>query len=355
MPISKTRKISKTKKRVPRFKGGTKNNKNKTYKKALNLMKKPNSYYAFRYNNTTMWPSRNYNGAIEYLEETPVNDINESKLVKLVEELEAVQLNKYSPNQLGELRALVKYERSPNRGKIYTGRMSETGYLNEVTIEDRIRSILARQPPLKEEKLVWRGQNKVKRGNTEECKIEPISWFSTSTNERIAKGYALRGRCLFKIHLMPGVRCFDLYDLYKEYDMANPYKEQKKVAALLHSTSFKTNANYSQYGEIIVEEGGRFCKDPLGKEEGFLGAGKTYHMESPIINESGKLEFEKIGYKRVLYVWETWYFPPPKGYKPRNKPFNWNNFGNVLNENNNDYEENGENSEYEESNENDNE
>jgi hypothetical protein len=183
---------------------------------------------------------------------------------------------------------------------------------------------------------VWRGQNKVKRGprgeaTEPECRIEPVSWFSTSTDERIAKGYALRGRCLFKIHLMPKVRCFDLYDLYKEYGMTNPYKEQKKVRALLHYPSYKTTADYSQYGEVIVEEGGKFYKDPEKKEEGFLYSGKTYHMEYPVMNESGEMVFERIGYKRVVHIWETWYFPPKPDYKPPNKNFNWNDFGNIHN------------------------
>ncbi len=333
MSYHKTRK----RQRAQKSKGGanTKNkNKNKTHKKILNLIKKPNSYYAFSANNKSIWPSKYYNTAIQTLEETPINDINESKLVSLLHELESVQLNKYSPNELGELRALVKYERSPQRGKIYTGRMSETGYLNEVTIENRIRNILERQSPLKTEKIVWRGQSKLRQeGKTPECKILPISWFSTSTDERIAKYYAITGKCLFKIHLMPGVRCFNLYDIYKEYGMTNPFKEQKKVRALLHNPSFLTESDYSKYGEVIVEEGGRFCKDPLGKEEGFLDQGMTDVKERPIVNNDGNLEFKRIGYKHKLQLWETWYFPPPEGYKS-NTSFNWNIFGNVLNSRN---------------------
>ena len=336
MPSSKT-----IKKALPRFKGGTKNNKNKTYKKVLNLIKNPNSYYAFT--NTNL----NYNETIEELEKTNINKINESYLEKLLQELEAVRLNKYSPNELGELRALVGYESSPFRDKLISKRHGEFyKNLNDMTVENRIRAILARQKPLEEEKLVWRGQNKVKQNNIKECKILPISWFSTSTDKRIAKIYSTRGRCLFKIHLMPGVRCFDLYDIYKEYGMTNPYKEQKKLRALLHYPTYSASENYSQYGEVIVEEGGRFCKDPQGKEEGFLDAGKEFQEEGPNIEKTskeGKLVFKRIGYKRVIHIWETWYFPPPPDYKSPNKNFNWNNFGDVHNGNyNSGNEENNE-------------
>lgn len=336
MHPSKT--IKKIKKALPRsIKGGTKKN---TYNKVMNLIKNPNSYYAFSYDDKNMWPSKNYNTAKYYLEETSINEMNESKLAKLLQELEAVQLNKYKPNELAELRALVKYERSPERGKIFTGRMSETGYLNEVTIENRIRTILARQKPLEKEKLVWRGQNKVKRGprgeaTEPECRIEPVSWFSTSTDERIAKGYALRGRCLFKIHLMPGVRCFDLYDLYKEYGMTNPYKELKKVGALLHSPSYKTNADYSQYGEVIVEEGGKFYKDPELSKEGFKYIGTDYRTKYPRMTNKGEMIFEPTGDISVLDVFETWYAPPPEDYEASNELFNSDIlFGNVLNNKN---------------------
>jgi hypothetical protein len=337
MPPSKT--IKKPKKVPPRsIKGGTKNN---TYKKVMNLIGKPNSYYAFNYSNENMWPSKNYETSKIYLEETPVNEINESKLAKLLQDLEEVQLNKYEPNELAELRALVVYENYPHRGHIFSGRKSEIGdVLNELTIEKRIRNILAKQPPLKKEKIVWRGQNKVKRGpqgeNIEpECKIEPLSWFSTSTKKQIAKGYALRGRCLFKIHLMPGVCCFDLYDIYKQYGMTNPYKEQMKVRALRHHSTYKTNMDYSQYGEVIVEEGGTFYKDPEKKEEGFKYVGKDYHTKYPRMTNKGEMIFEPTGNISVLDVFETWYAPPPEDYQASNEGYNSRVlFGEVLNNEN---------------------
>ncbi len=329
MPPSKT--IKKTKRGSPRFrktiKGGTKNN---TYKKVMNLIEKPNSYYAFT--NTT-WPSKNYETAKQYLEETPINEMNESKLAKLLQDLEAVQLNKYKPNELAELRALVKYEIQPQRGYIFSEKYN---VLNEITIEKRIRTILARQPPLKEEKIVWRGQNKVKLGPRGEaikpqCIIEPFSWFSTSTKKQIAKGYALRGRCLFKIHLMPGVRCFDLYDIYKQFGMTNPYKEQKKVGAILQSPSYKTIFDYSKYGEVIVEEGGTFYKDPELNEKGFTYIGKDYRTKRPIMTNNDKMVFEPTGDISVLDVFETWYAPPPEDYEPSEELFNSDIlFGNVL-------------------------
>lgn len=163
-----------------------------------------------------------------------------------------MRVNRLSPVSRKELRALLTYETQPERG-ILPG--------NNISIDNRIATIIDRQPPLDKELLVWRGhyqQSSSRRINS----INPASWFSTTLKQEITEHYKNATCCLFKIHIQPGIKILNLYDIYKTYGVLNPYYEQKNLGIVRYR-------NYSEYQEIIVEGGGEFYKDVYKTEKGF--------------------------------------------------------------------------------------
>lgn len=231
-----------------------------------------------------MWPSKEHYERIKHnfnalnINTANLANFNESRYTSLLQEMRNLQWDHLSDEQKHELRALIEYEKGPTRDKLP---------MNTETVENRIRSILERQPPLEHEITVWRGHY----GRPKH--ILPISWFSTSSNESIALKYKTGSCCLFKIHVQPGVRIIDLYKLYLTYGIENPYKEQRRLRSLFRDIDYWLLVNYATYGEIIVEEGGTFYKDPERKEKGF----------------------KPINTKKTSF--ETWYFPKEEGYQYR--------------------------------------
>lgn len=183
---------------------------------------------------------------------------------------------------VSNLRALLAYERSPNR--------TRKAPKNDRTLEDRIRITLDKQAPLPAPLTVWRGQRN--------CTITPTSWFSTSTRNVVSRSYG--GRCLFKIHLQPGVRCLDLYATFAKFGIQNPYTEPNKVRNLLENNTLNISNNYSEFKEVIVEEGGSFWKDAEQREAGFRHIGSVY---------ATSVYFEE-NEAQQMNVYETFYFPP---------------------------------------------
>lgn len=180
------------------------------------------------------------------------------------------------------VRTLLQYEIDPTR--TIRLKSKNTGeYLNDLTLENRIRRILDVQTPLASELIVWRGQHN--------CTIEPSSWFSTSKRDDIARSYG--GTCAFKIHLQPGIKCIDLYKVYETYGIHNPYTEQNVVRNLLQDKSLKITDDYVTFEEVIVQEGGTFWED----------AGKTTRGFKHI----GQLPL--VGTAKMMDVYETYYFP----------------------------------------------
>ncbi len=199
------------------------------------------------------------------------------------------------PNSLpkdsqNELRALLTYETQPMRGFI-RGRFGSPNF-TPMTIENRITEILHRQDPVKEEIVLWRGHQ------NEPSYIDSKSWFST-TKSRFIASEVFKGIkcCLFKIHVQPGVRVFDLYELYKQYGVVNPYHEQKYLKSTIMKSVVNIRAptssaadgrnfirfrDYSKYQEVIVEGGGVFYTDITKHEQGFKeiepGVFETYYF-----------------------------------------------------------------------------
>jgi hypothetical protein len=171
-------------------------------------------------------------------------------------------------------RAVLTYERlNPNR---YTYRVPG----NTKPLESRIAAFLRSQPPLRQDMLVWRGQWNFP--------LNADSWFSTSTKDTISRSYG--GRNLFKIHLMPGVHCADLYDYYASLG-TNLVTEGKAM-------NLNMSNNYTQFGEVIVEGHGEFWQDAEKSEPGFRFVGYV-HPTDP----SGKEDR-----KSTMNVYETYYF-----------------------------------------------
>lgn len=207
-------------------------------------------------------------------------------------------LTKLNNTNLKELRSLVAYEHFPNRGYIISKKTKKK--LNELTIEERIQSIIDKQEPLTKSQIVWRGQ-------VDNKEIIPRSWFSTSTYRHIAEEIYSAKEYLFKIHLQPGIKCIDLYKLYKKYGINNPYNAPiNNVRKLLENNEHIINPynNYKDFGEIIVNGGGKFWKDDKKQEEGFK---LLEHIH-------------KEDYLSVIdyYIYETYYFPDTSTMSPKN-------------------------------------
>ncbi len=184
--------------------------------------------------------------------------------------------------QKRNVRTLLQYEIDSSR-KIRLKSKNTGKFFNELTIENRIRHILDAEDPLTSELIVWRGQ--------QNCTIKPTSWFSTSKRDDIARSYG--GKCVFKIHLQPGIKCIDLYKFYKKYGIHNPYTEQNVVRNLLENSSLKITDDYATFEEVIVQEGGVFWIDADKTKKGFKHIGQL-----PL-----------IGSTKMMDAYETYYFP----------------------------------------------
>jgi hypothetical protein len=137
---------------------------------------------------------------------------------------------------------------------------------NTKTIEERIQSILDRLPPLTEEQIVYRGHQSHSRT------IVPSSWFSTSSDlEKVHSQHISENAdcCLFKIHVLPGIRCFSIYDFMK--------------------ASGKNATGYDEESEIIVNGGGVFYANKELTTPGFAPPYKSKDID----------------------MFETWYAPAP--------------------------------------------
>ncbi len=172
--------------------------------------------------------------------------------------LKEVQISDIDPEELSELRAVLDYEREPQfRGEPVIN--EEGNPLNTVSVVTRIQRLLAKQKPLNEESIVWRGQQR--------SEILPESWFSCSKNLKISMGY---GNIIFKIHLQPNVHMLDMYDFYKNYGITNPVKNIHRARAIMKNHSFLyETTDFSEYAEVLVEGGGTFYKNKEKTEPGF--------------------------------------------------------------------------------------
>jgi hypothetical protein len=125
---------------------------------------------------------------------------------------------------------LEKYKNDVNnlsesiRGAIYTyvlqshskyGDEFVEGKVNIIPLDthvyEKIQRGLSSMEPIKEEFVVYRGQNR--------DYLDTDSWFSTSIDKNISIEFAENNCCLFVIHLQPGIKVLPVYyiDSVKEY------------------------------------------------------------------------------------------------------------------------------------------
>lgn len=133
---------------------------------------------------------------------------------------------------------------------------------NSLTVEARIQTIINNQAPLEEELVVFRGHTR------DRPYILPESWFSTSTNEaKVRRQHIANGAscCLFKIHVLPGVKVLH-------------------VDAILREAGLKPTG-YDE-SEVIVD-------------------GKGFFYETP----RGTSGYRSLGNRGGVQVLETWYSP----------------------------------------------
>jgi hypothetical protein len=193
-----------------------------------------------------------------------------------------------------DLRAVLMYERNATvRDTTLKG--------NSLTVRERIGHVIALQPPLVAEEIVWRGQ----ASNT----IASTSWMSTSRHGHIALMYG--GKYLFKIHLEPGVRCLDMYAYYQGYGIENPAAEANAVRAFLGLPDLNMSHDYVHFGEVIVQAGGTFWKDAAHKKPGFRRIGTARSrvppdtLPPPTEGQTTLVLTEKD--YPLVPVFETWY------------------------------------------------
>lgn len=124
-----------------------------------------------------------------------------------------------------------------------------SGNTSKYTIEKRIQRLIDTQEPLTESRILYRIQ--LPNSPT----IIPYSWFSTSTDvTKVLEQHLAKNAdcCLFKIHVLPGMRILDVYDTLK--------------------INGKKETEYDE-SEIIVNGGGIFKHS--ANKNGFLKIGKT--------------------------------------------------------------------------------
>ncbi len=174
---------------------------------------------------------------------------------------------------------------------------------NNITVRNRLANMLARQPPLEKEQIVWRGQ----ASNT----IVSDSWMSASTHMHIALLYG--GAYLFKIHLEPGVRCLDMYSYYAQHNIMNPAntKESMAIRNFLGKPNLNMSHNYTQFGEILVQGGGTFWMNARHTKAGFKVIGRIRsrvpRANLPPPAENGQvLQLSETDYP-IIPIFETWY------------------------------------------------
>ncbi len=183
-------------------------------------------------------------------------------------------------NEKINLRAIIGYERNPERNRKILNNTHTIGY--------RIKTLIQKQEPLSKDLIVWRGQWN--------CKINPESWFSTSLKNKVARTYG--GRCLFKIHLEPGVRCIDLYKYYSQYNIHNPVEQKDNIRELMNNMNLNLSDDYSKFAEVIVQEGGTFWKDKEHTEKGFKEVGETTLLS---------ISFKESTNAKKMKIYETYY------------------------------------------------
>jgi hypothetical protein len=116
---------------------------------------------------------------------------------------------------------------------------------NALTIERRVQNLLNASVPLKSEIIVYRGHS------PDAPKIFSYSWFSTSDDVTKVKRQHIADRttcCLFKLHILPGIRVIYVDDIIK--------------TAGLKKTGYVES-------EIIVDRNGYFYADKDLTSEGF--------------------------------------------------------------------------------------
>ncbi len=196
-----------------------------------------------------------------------------------------------TPNAKKNLRAVLLYERSPDKLKYISG--------NTLPIGMRIEKLIEKQSPITEPMTVWRGQST--------SIIFPYTWwFSTSLRQDVALSYTRRN--VFKIHLQPGVKVLNMYEYYNKHGIKDPVKELNELQEnyFQYNKNF-TNDDYTQFQEVLVERGGSFWQDPEQNVKGFQFIGKVNPVGANLkeINAEGDTSF-------MVNMYETYYFPPTR-------------------------------------------
>jgi hypothetical protein len=144
-----------------------------------------------------------------------------------------------------------------------------------LTVEQRVQRLIDKQEPLTMERILYR----VHSPNSPT--IVPRSWFSTSsTLNKVVQQHRTKNAtcCLFRIHIMPGIRILDINDFFirKHISLIKP--------------------NDDDESEIIVDKGGVFS------------------------NPRSKNTFHYIGMVKGLTTFETYYYPAPVVVKAPSAP-----------------------------------
>jgi hypothetical protein len=177
-------------------------------------------------------------------------------------------------------------------------------YVGECTrergVENKITNMLKKQPPLMKEKIVWRGHV---MGPTT---IDPRSWFSTANNREAVQSFihTESGCCIFKIHLMPGIRVMNVKEVLRSSRNKRSSNSSRRNRSNSHSSARKTlrnryiNSMLDEEDELIVEGGGVFYTTANAYKEGFIHKGGVF--ESYYFPHDMRTSFTEIGANELV-------------------------------------------------------
>jgi hypothetical protein len=177
-------------------------------------------------------------------------------------------------------------------------------YVGECTrehgVENRIANMLKKQLPLTKEKIVWRGHV---MGPTT---IDPRSWFSTANNREAIQSFihTESGCCIFKIHLMPGIRVMNVKQVLRSSRNKHSSNSSRRNRSNSYSPIQKTlrnrriNMMLDEEDELIVEGGGVFYTTANAHEEGFIHKGGVF--ETYYFPHDMRRSFTEIGANELV-------------------------------------------------------
>jgi hypothetical protein len=203
--------------------------------------------------------------------------------------------------------------------------------VNNVTVNDRVKSLLQKQNPLEHKMILYRGQTP----DSKNIKANQGSWISTSETIESAKDFLNTTKekcCLFKIHVMPGIRVLNVHEALSKAGLyAKSYEDEKEFIV-------DDNGVFSNFDEKTMNGITMFetTFSPHKSKENINSETPANKKEQPFVNERIPQQL----YNNLKEIGETFEFANSKkdlvnlGYITKNKPQEFiNAFWEILQKN----------------------